>query len=84
MFPIFGKNAEDAVVLVEMVATTAATTATATAAADKPSIPMIIMRRAEHLTPPWAVGEGLGVVDHVAEEEREEEEEEEGVEDRFI
>ncbi len=64
-------------------ATAAATTATATAAADKPSIPMIIMRRAEHLTPPWAVGEGLGVVDHVAEEEHEEEEEE-GVEDRFI
>ena len=37
-----------------------------------------IMRRAEHLPPPWAVEEGPGVVDHVAEEEREEEE---GVED---
>ena len=38
-----------------------------------------IMRRAEHLPPPWAVGEDLDVVDRVAEEEREEEEE--GVED---
>jgi hypothetical protein len=37
------------------------------------------MRRAEHLPPPWAVEEGPGVVDHVAEEELEEEEE--GAED---
>ncbi len=44
-----------------------------------PWLMRIIMRRAEHLPPPWAVGEGPGVVDHVAEEEREEEEE--GVED---
>ena len=44
-----------------------------------PWLVRIIMRRAEHLPAPWAVGEGPGVVDHVAEEEREEEEE--GAED---